>query len=97
MKERQLQPIKVPPKFDEDVEREILDFLFEALFEPIIEVMKMTKETFFNASSSVIEDAIRSGKIQFSQGIFKGSFNASITSEFRKLGMKFDKRIKGYR
>jgi len=96
MKQRQLQPIKVSPKFDEDVENEIISFLFEALFAPIVEGMKQNKDTYFNAKSS-IEDAIRSGKIQFSHGIFKGDFNAATTREFRSLGMKFDKRIKGYK
>lgn len=95
MKEKQLQPIRISPKFDEKVEAEILAFLTEALFAPIVKEMELVKKTYFNAKG--IEDAIRSGKIQFSDGIFKGDFNATLTKEFRKLGMKFDKRIKGYR
>lgn len=96
MTTKQLQPIKIPSRFDDQVEAEILSFLFDALFEPVIKEMEDTKETFFN-SNSVIEDAIRSGKIQFADGIFKGDFNAALTKEFRGLGLKFDKRIKGYR
>ena len=94
--EKQLQPIRTSPIFDEVVEKEILAFLFEAIFAPIIEEMKATKKTYFN-STSTIDSAIRSGKIQFSQGIIKGDFNASLTKEFRKLGLKFDSRMKGYR
>lgn len=96
MKEKQLQPIRISPKFDEQVGAEILSFLFEALFEPIMKEMDEAQDSLFNAKSS-IESAIRSGKIQFSDGIFKGDFNAAISKEFKQLGMKFDSRIKGYR
>lgn len=96
MKEKQLQPIDIPVKFDKEVEKEILAFLFEALFKPVLESMKKSQETYFN-SVSAIDSAIRSGKIQYSQGIFKGKFSAATAKEFRKLGMKYDKRIKGYR
>ena len=95
MKEKQLKPIRLSPKFDEKVEAEILTFLTKALFAPIVKEMELVKKTYFNAKG--IEESIRSGKIQFSDGIFKGDFNAILTKEFRKLGMKFDKRIKGYR
>ena len=96
MKERQLQPIRISPKFDEEAEAEMLAFFFETLFAPIIAEMKKTQAAYFN-SNSAIDSGIRSGKIQFSDGIFKGDFNAAMSKEFRKLGMKFDKRIKGYK
>lgn len=97
MRNKQLKPIDVPLRFDKQVEEEILAFLFENLFAPVIEAMELSKSINFNANTSVIEDAIKSGKIQFSDGIFKGDFNAALTKEFRQLGLKFDKRIKGYR
>jgi SPP1 gp7 family putative phage head morphogenesis protein len=96
MREKQLRPVEVPIRFDRKVEQEILAFLFEVLFNPILESMESTRETYFN-STSAIEDAIRSGRLQFADGIFKGSFNATLTKEFRKLGLKKDQRINGYR
>ena len=96
MREEELQPIRTPIKFDEEVEAEISSFLFETLFAPIIEEMKKTQKIYFN-SNSAIDGGIRSGKIQFSDGIFKGDFNAAMSKEFKALGMKFDKRIKGYK
>lgn len=96
MKERQLQPIIVSSEFDEELEKEISLFLFKNIFHPLLKKIKETQKTFFN-SKSKIEDAIRSGKIQFSDGIFKGSFNATLAKEFRNLGIKFDKRIGGYK
>jgi SPP1 gp7 family putative phage head morphogenesis protein len=98
MKEKQLQPIRTPIKFDEEVEADILSFFFDVLFAPIIKEMKKTQESIFtNAGSSAIDSGIRTGKIQFSDGVFKGDFNAAMSKEFRSLGIKFDKRIKGYR
>lgn len=97
MKQKQLSPIKVPPKLDEELDKEITLFFFQALFEPITKQMEESQKIYFNATTSAIDSAIKSGQIQFSQGIFKGSFNAKIAKEFKALGIKFDKRIKGYR
>ncbi len=94
MKEKPLQPIILSSKFDELLEAEIMKFLTGVIFAPVAKEMQ---ETFLFNAKSVLEDAIRSGRIHFSQGIFKGNFNANITKEFRKLGLKFDARIAGYR
>jgi SPP1 gp7 family putative phage head morphogenesis protein len=96
MEEKELQPIRTSPKFDEELEKEILEFLTQNIFVPILTEMNRTKKVLFNAKTT-IESAIKSGRIQFADGIFKGDFNASLAKEFRSLGMKFDKRIKGYR
>lgn len=96
MREKQLQGFNIPRKLDEDLAKEILSFFTATLFAPIVEAMNEAKETYFN-SSNAIEDAIRSGRIQFSDGVFKGKFGARISKEFKSLGLKFDKRIKGYR
>jgi len=96
MKEKQLTPIKVNPKLDEELEKQILAFLSKEIFAPIVVEMKKSKNILFNASTT-IESAIKSGRIQFADGIFKGDFNSSLAKEFRSLGMKFDKRIEGYR
>lgn len=92
----QLKPIKPDLKIEKQAERKILEFLFESIFEPVLVAMQESKETYFN-SSSKIEEAIRKGKIQYSQGIIKGDFNAALSKEFRELGFKFDNRVKGYR
>lgn len=92
----QLKPIKPDLKSEKQTERKILDFLFESIFEPVLVAMQSSKDVYFN-SSNKIEEAIKKGKIQYSQGIIKGDFNAALSKEFRSLGFKFDSRIKGYR
>ena len=94
--QKQLQPIRISPKFDEELEKKISAFFSKNIFAPILQGMQASKKTLFN-SKTTIESAIKSGKIQFADGIFKGDFNATLTKEFRKLGLKFDKKILGYR
>jgi SPP1 gp7 family putative phage head morphogenesis protein len=94
--EKQLKPIRISPKIDEALEKEILEFFSINIFAPIVAEMRKSKNVLFNAKTT-IESAIKSGRIQFADGIFKGDFNSSLTKEFRSLGMKFDKRINGYR
>lgn len=91
----ELKPIKINPSLEKETEKKIIEFIEQEIFLPVVKVMEESKQ-FFN-SSNAIESAIRSGKIQFSDGIFKGDFNAKLTKEFRALGLKYDSRIKGYR
>lgn len=91
----QLKPIRIDPSLDKETEKKIIEFLEQEIFAPVIKAMEDSKQ-FFN-SSDPIEEGIRIGKIQFSDGIFKGDFNAKMTKRFRELGLKFDSRIKGYR
>lgn len=93
---RQLKPIKTPLHFDKDIEKAILAFLSETIFKPIFKNITQTKAEIFN-SGDIIGHAIRSGKIHFADGIFKGDFNAKLSKEFKKLGLRFDSRVKGYR
>jgi len=94
--QKQLQPIRTSPKFDEELEKKISAFFSKNIFAPILQEIQASKKALFN-SKTTIESAIKSGKIQFADGIFKGDFNATLTKEFRKLGLKFDKKILGYR
>jgi len=97
MAEKQLQPIKDNPEFIEDLEAQIQIILYEMLFNPLIKSIKENKKIFFNErDNSAIVKAIKSGKIRYGNNIFIGSFNATTAKEFRELGIKFNKRIKGY-
>ena len=97
MAEKQLQPIKDSPELIEELEAQIDVILYDILFAPLIKSIKENKRIFFNErDSSAIIKAIKSGKIRYGNNIFTGSFNATTAKEFKKLGIKFNKRIKGY-
>ena len=97
MAEKQLQPIKDNPELIEELEAQIDVILYDILFAPLIKSIKENKRIFFNErDNSAIIKAIKSGKIRYGNNIFTGSFNATTAKEFKKLGIKFNKRIKGY-
>ena len=97
MAEKQLQPIKDSPELIEELEAQIDVILYDILFAPLIKSIKENKRIFFNErDNSAIIKAIKSGKIRYGNNIFTGSFNATTAKEFKKLGIKFNKRIKGY-
>ena len=91
-----LKPVITPPKFSEEVQKKILDFFLKVIFQPIVDEIEKINNIYFNSGDS-IESAVRSGKITYSDGVFKGDFNAALSKQFRELGYTFDKRIGGYK
>ena len=97
MAEKQLQPIKDNPELIEELEAQIDVILYDILFAPLIKSIKENKRIFFNErDNSAIIKAIKSGQIRYGNNIFTGQFNATTAKEFKKLGIKYNKRIKGY-
>jgi SPP1 gp7 family putative phage head morphogenesis protein len=97
MAEKQLQPIKDNPELIEELEAQIDIILYDILFAPLIESIKENKRIFFNErDNSAIIKKIKSGQIRYGNNIFTGQFNATTAKEFKKLGIKYNKRIKGY-
>lgn len=98
MAEKQLQPIKNNPELIEELEAQIDIILYDILFAPLIESIKENKRIFFNEQdNSAIIKKIKSGQIRYGNNIFTGQFNATTAKEFKKLGIKYSKRIKGYK
>ena len=98
-----LKPVTLPDKYSKEIREKIIQYLTDVIFLPIIKEMEITKERYFNSSYllqnsvSAITKGIKTGRIQFADGIIKGDFNATITRQLRELGLKYDNRIKGYR
>ncbi len=98
MAEKQLQPIKDNPELIEELEAQIDVILYDILFAPLIKSIKENKRIFFNEQdNSAIIKKIKSGQIRYGNNIFTGQFNATTAKEFKKLGIKYSKRIKGYK
>jgi SPP1 gp7 family putative phage head morphogenesis protein len=90
-----LPAIIVNKKIEEEVEAEILKFFLKELFNPIFNILKEDL-TLLN-STSILREAILSGKIYFQNNVFQGQFSAKISKELRKIGAKFDSFHKVYR
>ena len=86
-----LKPIRFSRKEQEQIRKQILIFLEETVFEPIIAGLKQTNHILNNSKGAIIS-ALKITKIEFAEGKFKGKFNARISLTFKKLGAVFNKR-----
>lgn len=50
-----------------------------------------------NSGTNALEDALRSGRIQYADGVFTGKFSAAITRELRTLGARYNAGAKTFR
>jgi SPP1 gp7 family putative phage head morphogenesis protein len=72
------------------IESAIDSFLISVLYKPILDIIEKTiNPKHYVNSSKVLLDAVRTQKIQYSNGVFTGSFNASISKELKAIGAKW--------
>lgn len=95
MARRFLKPIIPSLQLERVIKNKILDYLYGNIFEPIIDILK--EEDLYNNSIDIIKRAIERNQIRYRNGIFYGKFSAAISRELRKLGYKYDKKIKGFK
>jgi len=91
MKTIVLSPIKENSSDFEEIEEAIIELLKKELYIPLIQEIGGEKDLVSNSSDELIS-AIRSGKIFYRSGQFKGRFNATLSRELRRYGAVWDKR-----
>lgn len=81
-----------------DMQDQILSSLYRIVFMDAVELIRASDLVLSlrNAQSGALEKALRTGRVQYTQGVFSGEFSAQIAVEIRKLGGRFDKRMKVY-
>jgi SPP1 gp7 family putative phage head morphogenesis protein len=82
------------PSYFEPIEDDILDFLYDQFYAPILEITD-TPRTLVNSTSAVIA-AIRSGKIQYDGGTFRGEFNITLSRELSTFAT-YDRRFRTWK
>jgi len=88
-----------------DVERQLLAIFKRVIFDPVVEIVCKTvpvNRRQLLAANAAAEDvlaaALRSGRVQYADGVFTGSWNASIAVALKNgLGAEFSKRWGRYR
>lgn len=82
------------------IEDQLLEFFRREIFFPIrdllLESTNQAREI-LNSYREVLYDALRSGRIQYTDGVFSGNLSAAIGGSLRSIGATFDKRSKTYR
>ena len=87
--------LRVKPDYYEPVAASILDFLYRQFYAPLMaEIDKPAVK--LNASTSALVAAILSGRVQYKDGVFSGTFNMRISGELSRFAT-FDKRSKTWK
>jgi SPP1 gp7 family putative phage head morphogenesis protein len=97
-----LAPLRLKPSYWVDVEDQIIAMLRDLIFKPLVHTLKAidagAKLSLVNAAK---EDplivALRSGRVQYTNGTFSGQFSAGITSSIRRLGGTFSERTRTFK
>jgi SPP1 gp7 family putative phage head morphogenesis protein len=84
----ELPSIKESAEDYEAIERAIKHLFRVNVYYPILRALGM-RAAVQNSGSSKLIEAIRSGRITFSQGVFSGRLSASVSKELKDLGAKF--------
>lgn len=94
-----LKPIKETTSDYETIEARIKKLLKEEIYGPMLEVLHLPRNILKNEKPGQIAviDALRTGRITFSQGTFSGRFNSAISKELRSFGAKFDRQSGTYK
>jgi len=98
-----LAPLRLKPSYWRDIEAQIIDTLRDLLFKPLVHTIKSIEQgskinaLILNAKEDPLITALRSGRVQYTLGVFTGQFSAGITSSLRRLGATFDERSRSFR
>lgn len=86
----ELSPIKETVGDFDEIEKAIKLLLKREIYEPLMKEFGASR-TLRNAKEDLLE-SIKSGRIQFYRGVFKGRFNALISKELKALGAQWDRQ-----
>lgn len=101
-----MKSIKPQPLRDHDwadMEAQLRSVFFEVIFQPMLDILlphsaqvKAAMKEFKNADDGAVIKALRAGKIQYSNGVFSGDFNAAISRELKKMGASWNKQTRTF-
>lgn len=90
MKQVELSPVRDRNEYYEPIEREIIKIFREEIYLPILDILKLPRNTIRNSIDDLIE-AVLSGRITYYRGSFTGKFSSRISKELKRLGAKWEK------
>ena len=93
---KELIPIKETHAEWDEIEKRIKKVFKDHIYLPVLEMLKISISKIHNATNDLLS-AVQSGKVTYSKGYFRGKFNSAISRELRKLGAKWDTKLKAYK
>lgn len=99
---RTLPPQPLKDQYWTDIEAQLKAVFYDLTFKPLVEILrKATPQTteLTNAGGNLLSlvAAIRTGRVQYSQGVFSGDFNVAIAKDLKTIGASFDLRSRVWR
>lgn len=85
---------RVKPSYYADVEKRIKDYFYQSFFAPLLDGLPVAP--CLNSSTNALTAAITSGRVVYKDGVFSGTFNASISMNLAQFAV-YDRRSKVWR
>lgn len=97
MKIIELKPIKENLSDYDKIEKVIKKAFIDVLYKPLLKELGIQSVKIKNASTSDLEEALREGRVTYSEGAFRGKFNSSISKELKALGAIWDRKTSSFK
>lgn len=91
----ELRPIKETTSDYERLEKRIKLHLKDLLYSPLIKALQLPGSVLQNSISALF-DALRTGRITFNKGTFRGKFNAQTSKELKSYGAHWDRKTETF-
>lgn len=96
MKVKELEPIVETSEDSELLEAKLVRLFKEEIYFPLLAEIGVRPGALKNNLEDLVE-AIKSNRIYFDRGSFKGKFNATISRELKKLGAVWDRKESAFK
>ena len=90
MTRKLLEPIIIKDSWSRELENLLTDLIIDVIFKPLVAELSEV-DRMDNAKKTALESALKSGKVQYANGAFKGEINSAISKEIKALGGKFSR------
>ncbi len=90
-----LKPIYDHDRYSAPIAKAIYAMLFAEIFKPLLGILQ--ERAVRNAKATPLEEALRTGRLQYVEGFFIGPLSAAISKELKDLGAVYSKARKAYK
>ena len=82
----------------QSIEHQLTAIFYQVIFKPVMEILERDRQALENAGGEdALKKALRSGRVQYSDGVFSGQFSSKITLALREIGAKYQASSKTFK
>jgi len=94
---KRLEPIRLKSSYYSGVEESIRKFFLDTIFAPLISELRESNIEIKNDTGGALLSALRSGRVYYESGLFRGGFNSEISKELKSIGASYVRSKKAWR